>query len=193
MNSYSTFPSRGNSLNTYSGINFYITSPQYDEIFLSDIAHALSMICRANGHFKYFYSVAQHSINCYREAVARGYSPNIQIACLFHDASEAYISDIVRPAKEYLPDYLELEEAIQNKIYEKFCLEDLSEADTKNIAEIDDTVLWHEFNELHNMPMWCAKPIKYADIDLRLRDMAEVESEFISLANDIYLNEMLST
>ena len=182
MNSYVTFPTRGNSLNTYCGIRFYITTPQTDDISVLDIAHALSLTCRANGHFKHFYSVAQHSINCYYEATARGYSRKVQLACLFHDGSEAYISDITRPVKEYLPNYLEMESAIQNKIYEKFCSGDLSDDDFTKVADVDDTVLWYEFNELHNMPMWCAKPIKYAELDLGVRDMTEVEREFISLA-----------
>ena len=185
MNSYIAFPNRGNSLKTYSGLSFHIKSPQADEISLVDIAHALSLICRANGHFKHFYSVAQHCINCYREAAARRYSRNVQIACLFHDGSEAYISDITRPVKEYLPNYLEMESIIQNKVYEKFCLKKLSSADLEKVADVDDTVLWHEFNGLHNMPMWCAEPKIYAELDLEYRDMKKVEQEFIAIAKSI--------
>ena len=64
--------------------------PNTDLIDIEDIAHALSMLCRANGHFKSFYSVGQHCINCAKEAKARGYSSFVQLACLLHDASEAY-------------------------------------------------------------------------------------------------------
>lgn len=80
----------------------YITplNPKPEQINIKDIAHALSLICRANGHFDYFYSVAQHSINCALEAKARNLSRKVQLACLLHDGSEAYIADIIRPIKE---------------------------------------------------------------------------------------------
>ena len=35
---------------------------------IKDIAHALSMICRGNGHVKTFWSVGEHCICCAREA-----------------------------------------------------------------------------------------------------------------------------
>lgn len=40
------------------------------------------------------------------------------LACLLHDASEAYISDIIRPVKAHLSNYLEIEEMIMNVIWE---------------------------------------------------------------------------
>ena len=80
------------------------------DVSLKDIVHALSLLCWGGGHIKYFYSVAQHSINCMKEA--RGWSKRVQLACLLHDASEAYISDIIRPVKIYLFNYLEIENRI---------------------------------------------------------------------------------
>lgn len=65
-------------------------------ICLNDIAHSLSHISLANGHYIYFYSVAHHSINCANEAFARWHSNEVLLGCLFHEASEAYISDISR-------------------------------------------------------------------------------------------------
>ena len=48
---------------TYTKIMFDPLHPDAERIDMEDIAHALSMLCRANGHFKTFYSVAQHSMN----------------------------------------------------------------------------------------------------------------------------------
>ena len=48
---------------TYSKIMFDPLQPDTALIDIQDIAHALSMLCRANGHFPIFYSVGQHSIN----------------------------------------------------------------------------------------------------------------------------------
>ena len=79
---------------TYTKKMFDPLCPDAELIDIEDIAHALSMLCRANGHFKSFYSVAQHSINCMKEARASGYSGRIQLGCLLHDASEAYLSDV---------------------------------------------------------------------------------------------------
>ncbi len=53
---------------TYSKTKFYPLEPVREDIKIEDIAHALSLMTRANGHFKHFYSVAQHSISCCREA-----------------------------------------------------------------------------------------------------------------------------
>jgi hypothetical protein len=79
-------------------------------------------MCRANGHIRHFYSVAQHCLNCAREAQARGHSDAIQLACLLHDASEAYISDITRPVKRSLPQYTEIEDVLQSLIFDNNAL-----------------------------------------------------------------------
>ena len=60
----------------------------FKDILIEDIAHALSLMCRANGHFKEFYSVGQHCIYCCEEAIKRGYSNTVALACLLHDASD---------------------------------------------------------------------------------------------------------
>ena len=83
-------------ITTVTGKHFDPMDPGNQDFNIVDIAHALSLICRGNGHIRFFYSVAQHSIACAEEAVARGYSPEVILGCLLHDASEAYLSDVTR-------------------------------------------------------------------------------------------------
>ena len=59
-------------ITTYTGRHFDPVCPESGEIDIRDIAHALSLICRGNGHVKTFFSVGQHCIHCAREAEARG-------------------------------------------------------------------------------------------------------------------------
>ena len=80
-------------ITTYTGKHFDPIQPEPGLFDLTDISHALSLLCRGNGHMKHFYSVAQHSIACAEEAKARGYSARVQLGCLLHDASEAYLGD----------------------------------------------------------------------------------------------------
>ena len=56
---------------TYSGEHFDPLTDSFSKINITDIAHSLSHICRANGHCRIFYSVAQHCIACAAEARAR--------------------------------------------------------------------------------------------------------------------------
>ena len=81
------------TMGTFSGRRFDPLMMTPRTFVLEDIAHALSLLCRGGGQLKYFYSVGQHCINCMKEAKARGWSQRMQLACLIHDASEAYISE----------------------------------------------------------------------------------------------------
>ena len=130
--------------------------PDVDLIDIEDIAHALSMLCRANGHFRTFYSVGQHSINCAREAKARGYSQKVQLACLLHDASEAYLADVTRPVKAELPRYKEIEGPLQDLIWNKWLSAPLTSAENTQVFEIDDHMLAHEF--IHIMDTKLVEP-----------------------------------
>ena len=78
-------------ITTYTGKHFEPTNPDPELIRIEDIAHALSMLCRGNGHVKTFWSVGQHCICCAREAAARGLSNRMVLVCLLHDASECYM------------------------------------------------------------------------------------------------------
>ena len=149
---------------TYTKKMFDPLHPDVELIDIEDIAHALSMLCRANGHFRSFYSVAQHSINCMKEAKARGCSERIQLACLLHDASEAYLSDVTRPVKAELPRYKEIEAPLQEIIWNKWLCEPLTEEERKLVFDIDDAILVHEFLNLmgekltDQIPEICSAP-----------------------------------
>lgn len=131
-------------ITTYSGIPLTPLEPRAEDIRVRDIAHALSMMVRANGHYPKFYSVGQHCIACCEEARARGLSGRQQLACLLHDASEAYLSDITRPVKKNLANYREIEQKLQDCIFEKY-LGGLTEEENRIWKEIDDTILYYEF------------------------------------------------
>jgi len=114
-------------MNTYTGRVFNPLEMVPVNVAIEDIAHALSMMCRGNGHLRFFYSVGLHSINCAQEAIARGYQTGTVLACLLHDATEAYIADLIRPVKNQLPEYEIMENNLFEVIKEKFFLQHLEE------------------------------------------------------------------
>ena len=150
---------------TFGHTMFDPLNPDPEKIFITDIAHSLSMLCRANGHFKSFYSVGQHCINCAKEAEARGYSRRVQLACLLHDASEAYLSDVTRPVKQELPQYKLIEEPLQEAIWRKFLGSDLTEEENRQVFAIDDDLLDHEFLQLMGVALWEPLPEMAAEAE----------------------------
>ena len=166
---------------TYTGIKFYPLEPQPEDIRIEDIAHSLSMMTRANGHFKHFFSVAQHTISCFYEAEARGYSKRVRLGCLLHDASESYISDITRPVKQNLKEYYVIEERLQKAIYERFGLGDLTEAELALIKAVDDALLYQEFDTLMDVRLFKEPPELFRRHDFSQRDFGAVEKEFLDL------------
>ena len=81
----------GNYITTYTRKHFDPINPDAELICIEDIAHALPMICRGNGHVSPFWSVGEHCILCAKEAAAKGYSNRLVLAALLHDASECYM------------------------------------------------------------------------------------------------------
>lgn len=100
---------------TQSGARVDLASPSRMMITAEDIAHGLANLCRFNGHTREFYSVAQHSV------LASTLVPKEhRLATLLHDATEAYVGDMVRPMKELLPDFARLEQGLWRTIAERF-------------------------------------------------------------------------
>lgn len=102
-------------MQTYTGHKFWPLDPQPEHVFIEDIAHALGMLCRYNGHCNRFYSVAEHSI-----FVSRALPSKLRLAGLLHDAAEAYISDLIRPVKPYIKEYKRIEQNILSVIVNKY-------------------------------------------------------------------------
>ena len=137
-------------ITTYTSKHFDPVNPDMTQVDIQDIAHALSMICRGNGHVKTFFSVGQHCINAAREAIKRGYSQRVILACLLHDASEGYMSDVPRPLKTSMPEYVCIEEHLLNLIYGKFLGSTLTEEENKMVKQIDNDLLYYDLKELLN-------------------------------------------
>lgn len=107
---------------THSRKKLDLANIKEEDICLEDIAHHLSKICRYGGALGLFkhYSVARHSLYMYDWAKKKGWPKDILAAILFHDASEAFLGDVVSGLKKYLADYLIIEDKIQNIIYKKY-------------------------------------------------------------------------
>jgi 5'-deoxynucleotidase YfbR-like HD superfamily hydrolase len=123
-------------IQTYTGKPFWPLEPELGEIDIVDIAHALSMQCRYSGHTKRFYSVAEHSVH-----ISNSVSPENALWGLLHDASEAYLVDIPRPLKPYLPQYKEAETRCMMAIAKRV---GLSWPEPAEVKEMDTRILFNE-------------------------------------------------
>ncbi|WP_434573067.1 phosphohydrolase [Pseudomonas sp. Z3-8] len=103
---------------THTGKRFDLFEPDVDMIDPRDIAHSLAHLCRFNGHTREFYSVAQHSC-----LVADLVPTEHKLAALLHDATEAYLGDMTRPLKEWMPYYRGFEDVVWGRVCERFGLE----------------------------------------------------------------------
>lgn len=115
-----TFGCVGNTIRLRSGHYLDLANPQPCQFDLTDIAGALSKICRFGGQCTMFYSVAEHSYRCAVQGRVDGASIGAQAAILLHDAAEAFIGDIVKPLKIMLPEYSVIEDRMETAIAEKF-------------------------------------------------------------------------
>lgn len=123
-------------MQTYSGRSINPVWPEPEDVSLLDIAHALGKVCRYGGHCSTFYSVAEHSI-----WVSHYVDPEYALIGLMHDATEAYLGDMVYPAKVQLEDYKKAESRMWWAISERF---GLLEKLPQNVKDIDLRVVVDE-------------------------------------------------
>lgn len=171
---------------TYTKKQMSPINPVEDDIDIIDIAHCLSYMCRANGHLRSFYSVAQHCIACYHEARARHLSDRVCLALLLHDGSEAYLADITRPVKKSLDRYLEIEKVLQQTIYAKYGLDSLTQEECFLIDEIDNCMLQFEFLNLADMKIFSRDFEVFYNHDYSFREFSLVEKEYLEIFHSCY-------
>lgn len=172
---------RNNFITTFSKIHFTPLAPRQEDILIADIAHALSLMTRANGHFPEFYSVAQHCMDCAAEAQAEQLDKRAQLACLLHDASEAYLSDITRPVKANLSEYRRIEKTLQDAIYQKYLPDGLTEEEEATVKRIDDACLYHEFVHFTGEQLFAEEPRLIKMPTYNICPFREVEEAFLGV------------
>jgi hypothetical protein len=129
-------------IETYTGRAFWPLHPKAEALSIIDIAHALANQCRYSGHVKYFYSVAQHCVLLARWAMDHGADTLTCFQILMHDAPEAYLVDIPRPVKQFMPQYRVWDHAINDVIRQWMGWQDLPIP--KIIDELDSRIIVDE-------------------------------------------------
>lgn len=88
------------------------------QVDATEIAHALSHLCRFTGHTRVFYSVGHHTYTMAR--LVSPHCPEMRLAALLHDGAEAYLGDVSTPLKAMLPDYQRLEREVEAAIVDRY-------------------------------------------------------------------------
>jgi hypothetical protein len=126
-------------IRTATGVRFRPLKPDLALIEILDVAHHLSHVNRFTGASVKPYSVGIHSVTVCRLARKRGWGSFTQLACLLHDASEAYLADVAAPVKDE-PEfgfYRVVEAKLQETIYRKFLGRQPSGAQEQLIRQCD--------------------------------------------------------
>lgn len=140
---------------TRTGIPFDVLEPTADMVQPLDIAHALAHTCRFGGHTLRHYSVAEHCVR-----VAKLVPAEHQLAALLHDATEAYVGDMVRPLKQALPAYQQIEQRVWHAICQRF---DLDPVLPECVHQADLVMLATERRDLmpeHPAPWPCLQSVE---------------------------------
>lgn len=171
-------------IQTYTGKFIYPDDPDPDLICIEDIAQGLAKICRWGGQSGQFYSVAQHSA-----LVSDHVSIENALWGLLHDASDAYLNDIVAPVKKILPDFRELERRMMFAIVAKF---KLPEEPPAEVIAMDELMQVTEAEALMKdtpeMREWCRRiPDRIPGLEIFPWDWQTAWEQFMSRAGRLIM------
>ena len=103
-------------MQVYGGKSYDIPGEIPSNFTIEDVAHALSRMCRFNGHSNVPYSVAQHSVLVLKLVQWNTDDRNSWKQALMHDSHECVTSDLILPFKKAYP---KLEEAYREAEYDQ--------------------------------------------------------------------------
>jgi len=158
---------RGEFMSTRSGARFWPLDPRPGDFDIEDIAHGLARICRFNGRTKGTYSVGQHSV-----LVSRLLPDRLKLFGLMHDASEAYLGDIISPVKKLVASqYGPLEAAVMVAVAQRYGFIDqwFNKEDHDLVKEADLVMLVTEARDVTTFG-FIPKPLKVLPRDERITD-----------------------
>ncbi len=147
------------AIQTYTCREFWPLDPRPEDIFIEDIAHALSLLCRFGGHCKEFYSIAQHAV-----LVSMYCDPKDALWGHSHDDSEGYISDVCSPVKRH-KDF-EFYKVVESKLMNVICLRfNLPLVQPDSVTRADELVLSAEVRDLMPKPLLASPHWKCQKMD----------------------------
>jgi uncharacterized protein len=176
----------GSCMWTASGQLFDILAFDDSAITLEDVAHGLSNICRFGGHTVSFYSVAQHSV-----IVSQLCDTADAAAGLLHDATEAYLGDVISPLKRQpgMETYREIEASMAYAVAVRFGL--LSVEAPPSVELADRLAVFLEMEQLmRGTPMkyglQVARPdLSVLGVTIRVLPPDEAKAMFLARAEEL--------
>jgi hypothetical protein len=166
-------------METNSGRQFNYAHLDAGSICIEDVAAALSKMCRYNGHTRRFYSVAEHCVLMSRwvSGQADRTIDDCKVA-LLHDASEAYLSDVVRPVKNFLEDYKAMEASIDGFVMAHF---EVQYPFPPWLKEIDTRILVDERAQAMNPStnVWGVDGLEPLGVNVQFWSPDQAEQEFL--------------
>ena len=101
------------------GFSFNLLDFKEEYVKVDFIFESLSKISRYVGHTAGWrpYSVAQHSYIMAEAILLTTGDPRLAWDALFHDSSEAYMNDMMKPLKNIMPEFEKLEKHIEAIIF----------------------------------------------------------------------------
>lgn len=168
-------------MQTFTGKALDPLSPDPDAIDIIDIAHQLGMQCRYNGSVRRFYSVAEHCVLLSHTVV-----PENALWALLHDATEAYVGDLIWPLKEQLPEFKTIEDSLMFAICTKYRL---PPGQPRQVKEHDLRIVMDERAQLMAAPQreWCAlEGIRPLGIDVFGWDPYKAGERYLARFHQLY-------
>lgn len=168
---------KGDWIQTFCSHQFWVLDTRPEDIDIYDVAHALSMVCRFNGHCLRFYSVAEHSVLLAIHFIKKGEFVNALWA-LLHDGTEAYLCDVPKPIKPFLTGYKEVEDNLMSVIAKRFGLD--GETMPKAVKEADYSILFAEADQnMGPAPAVWNSPVSALDVQLQYWSPEQAERNFL--------------